>query len=129
MGERLKITLVLLALVAMVGAGCGSDDETTSSGSGSASSGSASESNGSANGSGDSESGSGDSESSSEGSESSSGDSADEEGSTLTKAEFVTQGNQICMETRDEIGSEIEGFLKENTDPSGTGAGLKEARE
>lgn len=131
MGGRFKITLVLFALVAALVAGCGGDDETTTSSGPGTTNGSASDS-GSAGSPADGSSSDGDSGSAaddgSSGSESGSDDGSANGGAQLSTDEFIAKGNQICLDTRDEIGEEIKALVQSKEDTSG-GAGVETAEE
>jgi hypothetical protein len=99
-------------MAAFVASGCGSDDSTTSAGGGETTS------SASAAGSGETTTGAGEStgsegESTESGEDTTeSGEDTTESGGSLTKAEYVKQGDEACADIQEKVGKEFEAFVK-----------------
>lgn len=106
MRRFLLVLALFVAMAAFVASGCGSDDSTTSAGGGETTS------SATAPGSEETTTGAGESTESDGGSTEAAGEDTTESGGSLTKAEYVKQGNEACAQIQEKMGEEFEAFIK-----------------
>lgn len=107
----LLVLALFVAVAAFVASGCGGDDSTTGAATGSQT-GSAETTTETGSGPETGETTGSGEKTSEAGEATESGEETTEAGGSLTKAEYVKQGNEACADIQEKVGKEFEAFIK-----------------